>query len=103
MEESEADQISQQAADKELLERLLAEQRSSFEEEQAKIKMQTQKYREEKKATDDQIASLSGEVMRVKSEAEKEKAKVMEEVKSLQRDIKERVAKEEAAKRKKER
>ena len=98
LEESEADQISQQAADKELLERLLAEQRSSFEEEQAKIKMQTQKYREEKKATDDQIASLSGEVMRVKSEAEKEKAKVLEEVKSLQRDIKERVAKEEAAK-----
>ena len=61
-EEAESENIKQRDADKELLERLLAEQRKQFEEDQESAKKQLRAQADEKQAYEDSITQLNKEV-----------------------------------------
>ena len=92
--EAEADAMKQREADKELLERLLAEQRKQFEDEQEAAKKRLKAQADERKAYEDQITKLATDMTVQKTTAEKTEAmmkgdadKMKAEIEKLKADI----------------
>jgi len=88
LDDAESDLVHQRQSDKELLEKLLAEQRKSFEDEQAAVRKALKERHAERKAADDEIANLTGAAAAAKAEAEREQRALKDEISKLQKELK---------------
>lgn len=85
--EAEEDNLKQREADKELLERLLAEQRRDFMEEQDYARKQLKAQADERKAYEDQITDIKREQTIQLTEFEKKETSLNEEISKLKAEI----------------
>ena len=86
-EEAEADAAQQRQADKDLLEKLLAEQRTSFEEEQSQSRVQLSKVYEERRTHEEEVVQMNGEMARLRSEAAKAQQELTDQISKLKQEI----------------
>ena len=85
--EAEVETLKQREADRDLLEKLLAEQRSQFEDEQASAKKQLAKTAEERKAYEDRITQLSKDLAATATTAASEQKALRDEIEKLKAEI----------------
>ena len=85
--EAEEDSVKQRESDKELLERLLAEQRRDFMQEQEAARERLKAQADERKAYEDQITDLTKSMTMNTAEREKAEAALKDEISKLKAEI----------------